>query len=170
MKEIEVKILDINKEQIRRKLKILKAEKIFSGEVHTISLDFPNRSLSKKNSILRLRRLGDKVELCFKGKQEKSNFKIRQEIETITDDFEKTLKIFENLGLKRFYEGKKHRESYRLGKTKFEIDTWPDIPAFLEIEAPTEKDVVTAVKMLGYNMNQATNLSGRELHQLYHRK
>lgn len=170
MKEIEIKILEIDQQGIRNKLLALGAEKTFEGEVHALVFDFPDQRLHNQGSFLRVRKIGDKTELCFKGKKEKSQFKVREEIETVTDAFGNTISIIENLGLKKIKESKKMRESYQLGKIRFELDTFENIPTLLEIEAPTETEVQKYVKKLGFNMSQTTNISGSEVEEYYRSK
>ena len=167
MKEIEVKILDIDVEKIKKKLVEIGAQKNFSSSVEITNFDFPDERLKKSGSVLRIRKIDGKTEFCFKGKKEDSKFKVREEIEVNTSDFENTIKIIERLGLKLFYSGTKHRDEYKLGRVKFEIDTLEEIPTYIEIEAPTEKEVKEAVEKLGYTMGQTNNLNAREIRELY---
>ena len=167
MKEIEVKILDINVEDIRKKLLDLGAEKVFEGEVEMYRFDYPDDRLNKEDSFLRIRKMGEQVELCFKGKKEGTQFKMREEIEVTTSGLNDTLLIFEKLGLKKIFDGKKLRESYTLGDVRFELDTYPGVPTFVAVEAPTEEEVITHVEKLGYSMNQTTTLSGFEVEREY---
>lgn len=170
MKEIEVKILDISVEKVRAQLQNLGAKKIFQGEVKTVLLDFPDQRLKNEGCIIRLRKLGEKVEFCWKGKKEKKQFKIREEIETHVESFETTLQILYSLGLQKVYEGEKQRESYHLGIAKVEIDTWKGIPPFLEVEAPTEAEVQACVEKLGFTMKQTTTMSAAEVEEWYKKK
>ena len=171
MKEIEVKILDINPEEIRKKILDLGAEEVFNGQVDLVRFDYPDGRLEKNDTFFRVRRLGNRYELCFKNKQEESSqYKVREEIEVITDNFEDTITIIERIGLKKVHESSKHRESYKLGDVKFEIDTWKDIPTFLEIEAPTEEKVKEYVEKLGYTMDQTTNMTVFQLEDYYKNK
>ena len=170
MKEIEIKILELNPEEIRNKLTNLGAEKVFDGRVHAIHFDVPDERLRKAGETLRIRKVDDQVELCFKGKNISGKFKTKEEIEVTTSNFDDTIKIFEKLGFERFYEGKKRRESYKLGNIRFEIDTYPNMPTFLEIEAPTEEEVVEYVQKLGYTMDQTSNLTALELEKYYKTK
>ena len=167
MKEIEVKILEIDVDEIRKKLLALGAEKIFDGELDIVGFDYPDGRLFKAGELLRVRKVGKEVELCFKGKKEDSQFKTQEEIEVNTSAFKDTVTILEKIGLQVMYEGKKHRESYKLGKVRFEIDTYPNIPTFLEIEAPTEEEVKSTVEKLGYQMEQTNNLDARQLEKHY---
>jgi adenylate cyclase, class 2 len=162
-KEIEVKILDINPKEIRDKLQKLGARKIFDGQVKATTLDFEDNRLKKSGQMLRLRTMGDKIEFCFKGKNESPIFKCKEEIEVNTNHFEKTLDILNKIGINPVKNYQKHRESYQLNNVKFEIDTYENFPSFLEVEAPTQNEVEKFVLKLGYTMEQTTNLSMGEL-------
>ncbi|MEK6968974.1 MAG: class IV adenylate cyclase [Nanoarchaeota archaeon] len=171
MNEIELKVLDINIETTVDKLYGLGAQKTFAGEVQIVTFDFP-KPLDKKGRILRVRKMGDSVELCFKGKVDETQqkVKVREEIEVTTNSFENTINLFEALGFQVSYEGKKYRESYILGKAKFDIDVVPNLPPFLEIEAPTKEEVVGYVTKLGFTMKQTSILSARQLEKYYQEK
>jgi len=166
MQEIEVKILEIDVPQVKDRLTELGTEKTFAGEVFAVSLDQDNK-LKAQGSFIRLRKVGDKIELCFKGPKEDSEFKIREEVQVNTDDFTATLAIFNKLGFSKIDETVKQRESYKLGEIKFEIDTYPGLPPFLEIEAPSKEEVQKYVEKLGFTMEQATNMSGKDVIRHY---
>jgi adenylate cyclase, class 2 len=168
MQEIEVKILDINLEEIRKKLLVLGAEKVFDGKIHAMAFDFPDMRLDKEDSFIRVRKVGEQIELCFKGKkEEKSKFKIREEIEVNVSAFKDTIEILEKIGLKKYNEGKKNRESYKLNNVRFEIDSWGNIPHFIEIEAKTEEEIEKNVKMLGYTMEQTNTWTYLDIERHY---
>ncbi|MBT6775090.1 class IV adenylate cyclase [Candidatus Woesearchaeota archaeon] len=170
MKEIEVKIMDIDLEEVRKKLLDLGAEKVFDGEVHAIGFDHPDMRLDKKDSFIRVRTVGKTTELCFKGPNRGSVFKSREEIEVNTNNFADTLEILERGGLIRIHESKKNRESYTIGKVRFEIDNWKDIPHFLEIEAPTAEEVKEYVEKLDFTMEQTNNWSYVDIEKHYETK
>ena len=169
MQEIEVKILEVDVSKVREQLIALGSEKVFAGEVYAVSLDSEER-LKKEGSFIRLRKLGDKIELCFKGPKQDSKFKIREEIQITSNNFDYTLELFKRLGFAITSETKKHRESYTYSGVNFEIDTYPGLPSFLEIEAPTEEEVKKYVETLGFNMEQATNMSGKDVVEYYKNK
>ena len=171
MNEIEVKILDINPEDVRKKLKALGATKFFDGEVHAIYFDTPDRQLKKAEKILRVRGAGDRVELCVKNKREKSTlFKKAEEIEVLTNDFKETVALVQMLGYQQWNESKRRRECYKLGDVKFDMDHYQTMPSCIEIEAPTEELVEEYVKKLGFTMKQTTNMTAHEVEDYYKRK
>ena len=58
MKEIEVKILEINVADVQKRLKELGAQKLFDGELEWVVFDFPDGRLGKEEILVRLRRTG----------------------------------------------------------------------------------------------------------------
>ena len=168
MKEIEARILEVDVSEMRRRLKQIGAKKVFDGKVHTIIFDFSSESLKRKGQMLRLRTFGKQAVLCYKGKPNASKkFKLKEEIEVSVDNFKDTALILKRLGFKKMWSYTKRRESYKLGKATVEIDKYPKIPALIEIEAPTGKEVVALVKKLGYEMKDTTNANFPEILKLY---
>lgn len=151
MKEIEVKIFDIDVDKITKQLEDAGAEVIFDGRIDAIQFDFEDFALRKKGSQARIRRIGEKVEMVTKGPRDGFT---REEIETFVDDFETARLIFNRLGLVEMCRYKKHRKSYELDGIKFEFDTYPNFPTFLEVEAKSEDDVKRGVEMIGCTMEQ----------------
>ena len=170
MNEIELKILEIKVEEVRKKLKALGAEKKEKVEIHALHFDYPNLQLKEKKELLRLRRVGERTELCFKGKSKEGHFRVSEEIEVQTDSFEKTIDILKRVGLIIRSESKKTRESYTFGKMHFEIDTFPKVPSFLEIECPSKEEIENWVQRLGYTLDQTTNMTGGEVLEYYKKK
>jgi adenylate cyclase class 2 len=167
LKEIEVKILEIDVEEIEKKLKKMEAEKVFEGEVVSIYFDFPDKLLEREGKILRLRQKGDKVILTYKELISKDEAKIMDEYELEVNDFESMKKMFEGVGLFPLYEFNKHRTTYKLNNTNFEIDKYPDIPAFLEIESPDLKTINDMVSKLGFSKEEVNSYSIKEVLEYY---
>jgi len=157
MKEIEAKILEINRQEIEAKLKELGAEKIFDGQVDTIFYDAPDRSIRDNDKTFRLRKIGDdKIVITFKSPLDQSSgVKIKQEDEVEVSDFEVTERIIDSLGFKPWIKMGKHRTSYQLDNVHIEIDKHNDqfssIPEFMEIEALDEETVYKYAKMFGFS-------------------
>lgn len=88
-------------------------------------------------------------------KRQAADVKIREEIELEVQDFEKARTLLKELGFNEKAHEKKHRTTYQLGNALVEIDQHPDIPAYLEIEAPTKDEIKPALEKLGYHISQA---------------
>jgi len=170
MKEIELKILEINVPEMRKKLLSLGATKTEIVHIHALHFDSPDLKLKKNKELLRLRKVGERTELCFKSKSKEGKFRNAEEIQTQVDNFEQTKEIFQRLGFIIRSETKKTRESYHHGKVCFEIDTFPDIPSLLEIEGPSEEEIKKWVEKLGYTLDQTSNMTGGEVLSYYQKK
>jgi adenylate cyclase class 2 len=154
MREIEVKILDIDKEAVEKKLALLGAKKAFEGVIEAYYLDFHDLRLRKSGKALRLRKENNKAVLTLKQKIHNKNFKIRNEYEIEVSDFTKTQRILQLLGLRIFSGLKKKRTSYSLGEIHLEIDKYLGrysfVPEFLEIESEDERLIYKYAEMLGF--------------------
>jgi len=170
MIEIEVKILEVDVNEITQKLKKLGAKKVFDGEMDTCIFDYPDRSIWKNNGLFRLRKKGDCTELTFKKKAKTKIVKSAEELEVNVSDFETTRKIIKLLGLKEHTRVAKHRTSYSLKDAHFELDTYPGIPTFLEIETTSAKKIKEYVNMIGFTMKDTKAWSGRDVFKHYGKK
>lgn len=174
MLEIEVKILEINKEQIEETLRQLGARKVFDGEVYAVYYDFANNALAGKNSTLRLRKkesiIESNIELTLKTEVSKKKAKIMQEYEVSVDSLDKMQQILEGIGLQPVQCLEKSRTSYVLNNVHFDIDTLPGIPTFLEIEAPNMKTLEQYVRTIGYTLQDAKPWTGKDVLEYYQKK
>ncbi len=172
MDEIEVKILEINLSEIEKKLKSLKAEKVFEGDVEWTVFDYPDKRFSKEEVLIRLRKLGKKTQFTIKRLLNAEKAKVSEEIETEVSNYEAMEKALLALGLieKKGYPLKKHRVSYILDKTHFEIDTFPQFPTYLEIEAPSQEIIEQYIKKLGFSSSDAKPWGTREVFAYYRTK
>lgn len=154
MREIEAKVLEINRKEIEKKLKNVGAKKHGTIKMKAAYFDFPAGSLKKQGKVVRLRLEGKDAVFCLKCRKAKSKLKNMEELETKVENFNETKKMLLGLGLLQEREFSKTRTSYKLGKASIELDKMPGIPLFLEIEAPSEKLVIQTAKKLGFTQQQ----------------
>ena len=160
MREVEVKLIEIDRGKVEAKLKALGASKTFEGEIETAFFDFPDNAVSKANNLLRLRKKGDKSELTFKRFVANNSAKVREEYEVLVSDFDTTQLILESIGLVGFQRMKKHRTSYALTDgVRADIDSYEGdlshIPTLMEIEADDVSTLRSHIKLLGFNPEDA---------------
>ncbi|MGW6619611.1 class IV adenylate cyclase [Nocardia sp. NPDC055002] len=88
------------------------------------------------------------------------------EVEVSVDDFAATNALLEMMGFsaKSYQETK--RTSYTLDGAELELDSWPGIPPYLEIEAATKADVIRVAELLGYT---EADLTGENTIKIYAR-
>lgn len=163
MKEVEVKILEINVNETISKILKLGAKQTFEGELLSIFFDDENENFKKLHKTLRLRKIGSKTQLTFKDNVEKIDVKSSDEYEVEISDFEIMHEILTRLGFNGNKQSKKHRISFSLPNVHFDIDTMPNIPTFLEIEAESKEIVYKYLELLGFNSNQALTWTGKEV-------
>ncbi|MFH1308128.1 MAG: class IV adenylate cyclase [archaeon] len=157
VEEIELKILNINTKEIEKKLIKLGAKKIPQRLVVEKHFDFKDNKITNKGDLLRLRKIGDKAEICHKStKQKDSNFKINEEIEANVDNFKVVEKILLNIGLIVKKHREKKRTSFKLNNLHIEIDKYPEIPPYLEIEGP-KKEILNLLNKLNFSLKQTTS-------------
>ena len=71
------------------------------------------------------------------------------ELEIVVSDFDETNRILQKLGyLPRTYQ-ENFRIEYTMDGVNFDIDKWPKIPPYMEIEGFSEQSVLDAIDMLG---------------------
>jgi adenylate cyclase class 2 len=167
MKEIEAKFLEIDKENIIQRLESLGAIKTFEGEIVASYFDTSKRHLKRKGMVLRLRRRGPGSEITLKRKISSKEAKVMEEYESVVSDFSEMKLILRSLGYIETVRRTKHRITYSIGETHFEIDTIKDMPPFLEIEAPSIDGIRKSAESLGISMNDAKTWSEGDVRRYY---
>ena len=167
MKEIEVKILEIDKTAVQNRLAALGAEEHFAGEMHALFFDDAQGSITRRGEVLRLRKEGNEVVMAFKSPLEIGAAKIMEELEITVSDLQTTRHILEKLGFTAEKETRKHRTEYLLAGAKVVIDEYFDqlacIPPFIEIEAPDLENLYHVVQLLGYSPADCTDWNTYDL-------
>lgn len=167
MKEIEKKILGIDKKHLLASIRRLKPmpKKLFEGLVRIKYFDFPDHRIHKKRDLLRLREFKEKgksayCEFVYKTfKCIKNGCKYYDEMEyklTYANAFKKSAAFLKELGLIQTVYYEKRRTIFSWGKIKFELDEHPKIPAFLEVEGPSPAQINKAIKALKLEKHEQT--------------
>lgn len=149
-KEIEAKFLNIDKTEVISKLEAIGAVKIHDKILlRRCAYNLPNHI---KNSWVRIRDGGNKVTMSFKRVKENSIHGM-EEIEIIINDFEQGRNFLKAIGLreKAYQETLRIRYAIPTDNVEFDIDTWPALNPFIEIESIDEAVVERYAKALGFN-------------------
>ena len=159
--EIEERVLDIDVEKIIAKLEMLGATKV--GEWHQKRYVYDFNPV-RENEWIRLRTNGEKVTLTYKNIEDVS-LTGTKELEVEVEDFEKTNELLNILGYmpKAFQENKRIR--YLLEGTEVDIDFWPLIPAYLEIEGGSKEEVEKIENMLEVDKEKITYLNCSDIYK-----
>ncbi len=153
--EIEAKWLSIDKDELRSRLKDAGAELVHPERLMKRStFDFPDKKLQKIGGWARVRDEGNEITMSFKQQIDSTLHGIK-EVDIVVDSFEKASDFLEQLGLKPKSYQETKRESWTLDNCEIEIDTWPWINTFVELEAPTEKILYEVASKLQLNKTDA---------------
>jgi len=161
MKEIELKILEIDEAKVLDRLKSIGAKQLSTERLTTITFNNPYN-----NVLVRLRKIGNKTILTTKKPIFHKDLKVREETEVEVDDFDKIFKILETLGFKQAMLQEKDRTSFKYKNSTIVIDKYPKIPVYLEVEG-AEEEIKEIVKELGYSMEDTTKINVYRLFKEY---
>ena len=165
MHEIETKVLEIDVNDIQRKLESIGAEKI-SDTILTVDW---LRPLGVKNGkdewYLRVRSYNkEKVEVTWKAKSEHIGVaRKHKEINFIIQDHDKMVNLFCEIGLEKYAHQEKKRISWKFKNTQFDIDIYPKMSPFLEIESDTVESINTFIERLNLKNHKTWNDGERTL-------
>lgn len=173
MRELEVKILNIDLNQMEEKIKKL-GGKLIAKEVQVNTLiDSKDKYIEKNlDSYLRIREtksiLEDNIKYTLTMKKNVEREAIRENIETNIDisDREAMIKLLENLGYFVYQEGYKERTSYILEGARLDLDTWDKDTypyPYMEIEVKNQDDLEQMINKLSISKENISTKSILEL-------
>ena len=215
--ELEIKILNIDKEQIKKKLleigakfKQSRIQKIYTYDCYSpilkptfnqeekeyfkelfgyeeidkyIEENINNIDISKLEDRkmlkiiedtgnrffkwIRLRQDGEIVEITIKYiYSNKANYNIDEvkEIEIKTDNFEMANKLIEEMGYYRKKLAEKKRDSYSYQGMDIEIDEWPLLEPYIEIEGTNIDKIYELANLLGYSKEQTRVMNTEDVY------
>ena len=148
--EFEVKFYPVNKDNLRSRLKksgatLLLPERkmrrvIYDGMFHQeFSCDF-----------VRVRDEGGKVTMSAKTHSQSGKITDQKETEVEVNDYDKTIQILTSMGLSPDRYQETLRETWELDGCKVDIDTWPGMDPYCEVESFSEAQVKKVSEKLGF--------------------
>ncbi|MBA5851375.1 CYTH domain-containing protein [Clostridium sp. cel8] len=166
MKEFETRIIKIDVDNIRNRLKSMNAKKVkMENQINSI-YDYPDKRLIKNKGYARIRVVDNLLKnskeyyMTTKKLVSQGIYKVMEENEIKISDENIGKKIFESLGLVLYQDIKKYRESYKYKHSLIEIDindkSFCPFP-YLEIETDNNDELNEIVNLLGYNIKDTTS-------------
>ncbi len=157
MEEFEIKFLEVDVPELEKKLLSISAVKVGEYNYSRVILCYPDSAMDKRHGWVRLRTDGKETTLTYKEsiKEKSADGNIKnigmKEIEVLVENYEKTFNLMQAIGLKVKINEKNKRIRYQKGDVVFDIDFWPEIPTYLEIESDSYEKVKSAAKDLGFD-------------------
>ncbi len=152
-REIEVKFLEIDKSALIDKLHSLgatdKGEELITEQIfHDAAGEWYTQ-----RKFARIRKTSTGIYFTFKHVEERTATGTVEIEFTITEP-EKMKSFLEAMGLVMDREQEKRRHKFVLNDVIVDIDTWPTIPTYAELEGPSEESIREAATKLGFDWSK----------------
>jgi len=165
-KEIETRFLDIQKDELVKKLVALGALDQGEEKLDEIIFHAADMSWVGKNKFVRLRKTKGKIRLTYK-ENVRQTVDSAEEIELEVSDWNKCSELLGKIGLRPVRRLEKYRHTFELDDTIVDIDTWPKIPAYVELEGPSVESLKNSCRKLGMDWEQRFDGDAREVFRHY---
>lgn len=163
--ELEATFPNINKEDIRKKLKnsgakLLRPE--FMQKRYAFRLP---KGYQIAGSWARVRDEGNKITMSVKI-VDGDKIENQKEVCLEVDDFNEAVSFLTLLGCEKKAYQETKRELWKLGDVEITIDEWPFLEPFLEVEGDSEKAVIDVINKIGLNYEDALFCAVDKLYNL----
>lgn len=172
-KELEVKVLNVDINQIQNKLKDLNAVLIKKElQVNTLIDSYEKPIKTITDGYLRIRESKDlvhntnKTTLTFKKNVENRGLRENIEYNVGIENRDDMVELLKALGYNNIKIGYKERTSYNLNDARIDIDIWDKDTyphPYIEIEVKTQEKLYEIIKMLGISRENISTKSILEL-------
>jgi adenylate cyclase, class 2 len=160
--EFEAKVLDVEPDEMANKILLLGGRRIGSRLMRRYVYDI---QAGDESRWIRLRDTGTDVTLTVKEIAH-DGIDGTMETEVVVGDFETTNELLRRIGFEPKSYQENRRTSFELAGAQLELDWWPRIPPYLEIEGRSREHVVEVGFTLGVS---AENLTGENTTKVYAR-
>ncbi|MGE4263830.1 MAG: class IV adenylate cyclase [Desulfovibrio sp.] len=165
--ETEIKFLNVDHEDLRKRLVGLGAHFLSRGFEANVVYDDASRNLLARGTLLRLREQNNRFLLTLKtaSTQGSALAKVYDEAETEVLNAPATRELLAGLGYLPVLRYEKVREKWRLQGCEICLDTLP-FGSFAEIEG-CEQDILACAKALGLPQSAASKATYHDLNRLH---
>ena len=98
-------------------------------------------------------------------KDNNSGIQQMKETEIQVNSFEEANELLEDLGFAYKSYQEKVRVKYVLNEHEIDIDTWPELPTYFEVEGKDKKDLENILNILGYSFEDAVSCTADALYK-----
>lgn len=162
--EYEAKVLDVSPEEVASRILSLGGRRV-GGPILQRRYVY-DIVPGDESRWIRLRDAGGAVTLATK-RIAHDGIDGTSEVEVTVSDFDETNELLRTMGFAPKSYQENRRTSFVLDTVELEIDEWPLIPPYLEIEGPTAADVRRAAAALGYGEGQLTGENTTKVYRRY---
>ncbi|MGN1268889.1 MAG: CYTH domain-containing protein [Candidatus Aphodocola sp.] len=132
-------------------------------------VDFINKFHNNSKKWIRVRQTNDKTTIAVKHILADNGTGIQQMLETEVDvpSIKEANNLLEALGYSYKSYQEKERITYVLDEYELDIDTWPGIPTYVEVEGESEEDLENILGKLGYSMKDTVSCTADDIYRKY---
>jgi len=132
-------------------------------------INFIKRYHNNSKKWIRVRQTNDKTTIAVKHilAPNKTNIQQMQETEIEVASIKEANNLLEALGFSYKSYQEKERITYILGDIEIDIDTWPGIPTYVEVEGKSEKELESILNKLGYTIKDTISCTADEVYEKY---
>ncbi len=163
--EYEATFLDVNKKDMRERLKKAGAQLIRPEYLQRRVPFYLPKGNRSKDAWLRVRDEGDKVTLSLKV-IDGDKIENQKEICITVDNFDETIRLLESIGCEKKSYQETKRELWTLNNVEITIDEWPFLEPFVEVEGKSEKEVKDISEKIGFDYRKASFCAVGKLYQM----
>ncbi|MEU0091837.1 hypothetical protein [Kribbella sp. NPDC006257] len=161
--EFEAKVLDIDPDSLADEILRLGGRRVGYRVMRRYVYDI---QAGDKSRWIRLRDTGTSVSLAIKEIAH-DGIDGTTETEVAVDDFETTNELLGKMGFAAKSYQENRRVSFQLLDAELEIDSWPMIPPYLEIEGQSREHVVRVGAALGIAEDRLTGENTTKVYARY---
>lgn len=132
-------------------------------------IQFISRFHNNSKKWIRVRQTNDKTTIAVKHILANNGTNLQQMLETEIEvsSIKEANNLLEALGYTYKSYQEKERITYILNNYELDIDTWPGIPTYVEIEGNSEGDLKNILDKLGYSMSDTVSCTADEIYEKY---
>ena len=132
-------------------------------------IEFIKQFHNNSKKWIRLRKTNKKTTIAIKHILADNDTSIQQMLETEieVESMQKAKEFLKALGYSYKSYQEKLRKTYILEKYEIDIDTWPNIPTYMEIEGENEEDLSYILNKLGYKLEDTISCTADDIYRKY---
>ncbi|WP_371404944.1 CYTH domain-containing protein [Kribbella sp. NBC_00662] len=161
--EYEAKVLEVDPAAVAEKILGLGGRRVADRVMRRLVYDVAE---GDKSRWIRLRDSGTEVTLTMKEIAH-DGIDGTTETEVVVDSFGTTAELLRRIGFEPKSYQENRRTSFELDGAQLELDHWPHIPPYLEIEGRSREHVVEVAATLGYSEHQLTGENTTKVYARY---
>lgn len=148
---------------------LISKENIFDYLNNDKLVNFINKFHNNSKKWIRVRQTNDKTTIAVKHILADNGTDIQQMLETEIEvpNIKEANSLLEALGYSYKSYQEKERISYILDEYEIDIDTWPGIPTYAEVEGKSKKDLENILSKLGYSMKDIVSCTADDIYRKY---